>query len=278
MKICSQCGHENDDSAKFCSSCGTELGEANASDTSDGRTCAQCGTAIDPEAKFCPSCGAEQVSEALRQKVLQADWKDIDLGTPARPAGRRNMMLLPILVVPALVAVIYLMTGRSNRAADEHVHTEQQQMSPEQMKRIAAQLDSLKNAIKTNPQDTTAMLVLGEMYEMAGKFPQARGYYLEFLGVAPKHYEVRMRVASTYFNEKKIDSAGVVLKEVLQDYPDDPLALYNYALTLHMAGDHEGAINTWKRVVELDKTGEVASQAQKAIDMLKSAPEMNGNN
>ncbi len=273
MKICSQCGHENTADAKFCSNCGTELTEAKENAASE-RTCAQCDTVIDQDAKFCPSCGAEQVSEATRKRVMEAEWKDIDLGTQPSTRRNRSMMFLPMLVVPALVAVIYLMTGRSNQA-EEHVHTEQQQMSPEQMKRIASQLDSLKNAIKENPQDTTAMLVLGEMYEMAGKFPQARGYYLDFLGVVPEHYEVRMRVASTYFNEKKVDSAGVVLKEVLRDYPDDPLALYNYALTLHMAGDHEGAINTWKRVVELDKTGEVASQAQKAIDMMKSAPAVN---
>src|SRR5215470_6784187 len=46
--LCTSCGTENRDGAKFCDACGTALPLA----------CPSCGTANRPGAKFCNECGA----------------------------------------------------------------------------------------------------------------------------------------------------------------------------------------------------------------------------
>jgi hypothetical protein len=46
-QTCSSCGEANDDTAKFCKSCGKPL----------AKTCAACGQANDADAKFCDNCG-----------------------------------------------------------------------------------------------------------------------------------------------------------------------------------------------------------------------------
>jgi len=46
--ICSNCGTENRDEAKFCDGCGATL----------ARTCPSCGSVVRPQAKFCDECGS----------------------------------------------------------------------------------------------------------------------------------------------------------------------------------------------------------------------------
>jgi class 3 adenylate cyclase/tetratricopeptide (TPR) repeat protein len=49
MAACPSCGSENAPAARFCSVCGTSLGQA----------CGRCGADLPPDARFCPSCGLE---------------------------------------------------------------------------------------------------------------------------------------------------------------------------------------------------------------------------
>ena len=51
MKVCQNCGHENNDKGKFCEECGTKLVEA-------PKFCPECGTKLEGTPKFCPECGS----------------------------------------------------------------------------------------------------------------------------------------------------------------------------------------------------------------------------
>lgn len=50
MKICPNCGHENNDTGKFCEECGAKLIEP-------PKFCPECGTKLEGTPKFCPECG-----------------------------------------------------------------------------------------------------------------------------------------------------------------------------------------------------------------------------
>ena len=50
MKICSKCGHENNDTSKFCAECGEKL-------VSSPKFCPECGNGLEGTPKFCPECG-----------------------------------------------------------------------------------------------------------------------------------------------------------------------------------------------------------------------------
>lgn len=50
MKICPNCGHENNENSKFCEECGTKL-------VAVPKFCPECGAKLDKPVKFCPNCG-----------------------------------------------------------------------------------------------------------------------------------------------------------------------------------------------------------------------------
>ena len=52
MPVCSKCGAELDEAAKFCMECGTPV--------SQNKKCIKCGAELPNNAKFCFSCGAPQ--------------------------------------------------------------------------------------------------------------------------------------------------------------------------------------------------------------------------
>lgn len=50
MKICQNCGHENNDTSNFCEACGAKLGAS-------PKFCPQCGEKLEGAPNFCPKCG-----------------------------------------------------------------------------------------------------------------------------------------------------------------------------------------------------------------------------
>ena len=62
MKICPNCGHENNDTGKFCEECGTKLVEA-------PKFCPECGTKLEGTPKFCPECGFNLTSGANSEDI-----------------------------------------------------------------------------------------------------------------------------------------------------------------------------------------------------------------
>ena len=64
---CPKCGSE--ESGKFCSRCGTELGGRAV-----GRKCAKCGTALEPGALFCADCGEPTGYRPAKGKTAYLPW------------------------------------------------------------------------------------------------------------------------------------------------------------------------------------------------------------
>lgn len=60
MKICSSCGRENPDEARFCLQCGESLSnrQENEAESAKVRSCPKCGKNNGPSAPFCVECGA----------------------------------------------------------------------------------------------------------------------------------------------------------------------------------------------------------------------------
>ncbi|MBR4246727.1 MAG: zinc-ribbon domain-containing protein [Treponema sp.] len=55
MKICSNCGRENNDTSNFCAGCGTKI-------ITTPIFCAECGTKLKNGSKFCPQCGHKVIN------------------------------------------------------------------------------------------------------------------------------------------------------------------------------------------------------------------------
>lgn len=57
-KICPNCGHENNESSKFCEACGAKL-------VADKKICPDCGEELKNSVKFCPNCGHNFIDEKI---------------------------------------------------------------------------------------------------------------------------------------------------------------------------------------------------------------------
>ena len=66
-KICSNCGKELSDNAKFCSKCGSKCEEV-VQEKKVKRMCQKCGHELDEKMKFCPKCGTEIKTVESRDK------------------------------------------------------------------------------------------------------------------------------------------------------------------------------------------------------------------
>ena len=86
MKICSSCGTQNNDSAKFCLSCGKSL--------LSKYICPHCSNEIKPNDTFCPSCG----------KSL----KEIQAQKPKKKLSRLKKTLIGITSFIGFLALLYL--------------------------------------------------------------------------------------------------------------------------------------------------------------------------
>lgn len=87
---CADCGHENDDDARFCEKCGNPL----------ARVCPNCNSPIKPGASFCKNCGtpitqkslavAEQERLALLRQSAPSDLKEKIRTSSAQIEGERK--------------------------------------------------------------------------------------------------------------------------------------------------------------------------------------------
>jgi len=70
---CSNCGTENNSTAKFCKNCGAKLKE----ETPTSWKCSSCGEMNDAGSKFCSNCGASFTDEESSQYSSQTFYDDI---------------------------------------------------------------------------------------------------------------------------------------------------------------------------------------------------------
>ena len=89
MRTCGVCGTENPDDARFCSKCGSELGDV----------CADCSAPLPEGAAFCPSCGhavhAETTEERRFLTVLFADMVGFTAGADEADPEDIQARLIP---------------------------------------------------------------------------------------------------------------------------------------------------------------------------------------
>lgn len=267
MKKCNKCGHTSDDNAKFCIDCGANFQENNK--VSENR-CVKCDALQRDDAKFCHVCGTEFITEEQSQKVMSASWDDYKV------SKKRNKRIpgtiYPILMIPALVAFIFIITKNDTEPQHNQNVSQQQQQKPSmaQMQRHMAEIDSLKKVLEVNAEDTTALHKLGMYYEIAGRFKQSRDYFQRYSKLVPENNDVLMRIANTYFSEKNYIASMQEIEKVLKRSPDHLVAMYNYGYLLSLTGNQAGAKAQWEKVIALDKSGEMAESARKAIEFLKT--------
>jgi len=267
MANCANCEAPLKPGAKFCPECGTPVESLELH-------CPSCGEAVPATVKFCPSCG-----QNLTEKVAEpASPLPVEPLEPT-PTGRNwKAMALPLLIIPIFVLIALLLTRRNQgiepsggQATAGTTSSVQggQGTDMEMMEKVRTQINDLKAALETNPSDTTAMLSLAQMYEIAGRYETAAEYYQKYLKLYPNTPQVEMALANTQFRQGRFDDALKVVTGLLKRHPKNELALYNLGVLYAHANKTDEAVKAWQKVIDLNPKGDMARAAQEGIKQLK---------
>lgn len=116
-------------------------------------------------------------------------------------------------------------------------------------------------ALRDRPDLPGAHLALGEVYAQANLWKQAEDAFREGTKLQPGNAEAAYRLGCALLQNGNAHEARLELERADRLRPDMPETLYSLGKAESQDGNHPAAEKAWKRVIELEKTGELASQA-----------------
>ena len=109
----------------------------------------------------------------------------------------------------------------------------------------------LENALKSDPRNFEALRNLGDIRYDERNFTEAAAFYARALEVHPDDADIRSYRGGALLQNKQVEEAIGELKAVLVKSPTHPQALFILGVALlEGKGDREGALATWKKLVE----------------------------
>lgn len=135
--------------------------------------------------------------------------------------------------------------------------------------RVAA----LKEAADRNPKDAESRVQLGNLYFDSERFPEAAGWYEAALKIEPRNVNANTDLGITYYYMKQTDRALAQFDRSLEIDPKHSKTLMNIGIVRAFGKeDLDGAIKSWKRLIEVAPDSEEAQRARQAIQALANHP------
>lgn len=139
--------------------------------------------------------------------------------------------------------------------------------------------NELREVLKIDPQhpwakgqykilkDQKTEQAIDEAKEALSKGDTEKGKeaYLKALHYSPESSEIHLALAEIYKKENKLSSALVHLKAASAGDPTDISILENYAVTLAEAKQYERSLETYERLLELDRNNKKAKEQVESI-------------
>ncbi len=186
----------------------------------------------------------------------------------------KYLYLILGLVVVGMIAYIIVAREMDNKKAqkmpDDEIHRNLGQRQFQQMsKEIQAKIDSLKEVVKNNPNDTIALNHLGFFLLQEHKFDEAELYFEKLLKINPKRIDVLNVVAEMNFNLQKFDKSEDYLKRIIKLEKDNVVAQYNLGVVYLMQGKKADARKAWEELIKKDPNSELAKMAKESLQALQ---------
>lgn len=145
------------------------------------------------------------------------------------------------------------------------------QVTPQQLAQMAdKQAEPLLAELKTDPNDTSVLMKLGNLYLAAQQPQSAQEYYERSLAIKAKDPAVLTQLASCYYYLGNADKAIAVLQRALQIDPSYANALYNLGMMRwQVKSDPKGAIALWERLLKTNLDQSKRSQVEQMIARAK---------
>lgn len=147
----------------------------------------------------------------------------------------------------------------------------QQQPRPEQQKEMADRAAApLLGNLKSNPNDSSALAKVGNIYYDAQQFPQAIQYYERALKVNPDEADVRTDLGTALWYTGDADKAIVEFEKSLKSRPGHPETLFNLGVVRWQGKmDPKGAIQAWEELLKQNPNYPQRQQVMQFIEKAK---------
>lgn len=135
-------------------------------------------------------------------------------------------------------------------------------------KAFQQQEETYKGLLRNNPENVNTMVTLAGLYFANEKYAEAAVYYHKALLINPDDVKVRTDMALAYI---ELGSYDIALKEVSKVMDNDSQyapAYYYAGLAYEKKGAKKEAIEQYKAYLELDSTGQLATEAKQAVSRL----------
>jgi tetratricopeptide (TPR) repeat protein len=116
-------------------------------------------------------------------------------------------------------------------------------------------------ALRERPGLPGAELALGQVYAGASQWKEAEDAFRAEAKLEPGNAEVAYRLGSALLQDGNSHDALPELERANRLEPDMPETLYALGKAESLEGNYAPAEKAWNRVIELEKTGDLASQA-----------------
>jgi len=188
----------------------------------------------------------------------------------------RQALILATLCLALGIAAGWVIRGFQGTASPQTAIPKQaspvsaadaQQQTGAQLRQMAdAQAAPLFAKLRSNPNDSDAVIAVGNLYYDAQQYPIAVDYYRRALQARPSDSSVRTDMATAYWYLGNVDQAIAEFNKALAYAPTNPNTLFNLGLVKWQAKhDGAGAIADWQKLLNANPEYE---QKDKVLQML----------
>ena len=310
-RSCPSCGSAVEPGATVCPLCGESLieTEANAPDVAEPVAATVPVVAIvepvvvepEPPARaICPGCGAANPLDAQECSVCgealgdaaQAMHSQSQVVTtrPARNASRTYMMAT--IAGMLLTGLVFVVSRREEvtsaptppvgavdssaaSGAMPHNHPPVQQGEVQPAPETVALIGTLEGRLKSNPNDDSTKMQLGDLYYDAKRYSDAIPLYRSLLG-KDANSDLQIKLATAIAASGDNDGAVAELGRLLKADPKNQQAALTMSV-MYVNKRNIDSVTYWlQHVVTIDSTSEQGRQAAMILEQIKAMPNRGG--
>lgn len=194
------------------------------------------------------------------------------------------MKLKPVYIyllvfVLVIVAIVIFSTNDSQRVSEPNI-TQQQSLPEDEIHQnlgnstgnVSAEfrqkMERLKSRYETNPSDTLNAKEYARLLAAAHKPNEALEVYKDILSKDNSRDDLRIELATVYFNMQKFAEAKSELEFVLEQNPNAADVIYNLGAVEATIGNTEKAKELWGKIIVEYPNTDAAEYAEESMKNL----------
>ncbi len=240
--------------------------------------CPRCGQFNPPQARYCMYCGEKLVE---KKSTHEKDNKHANLSNSNKK--ELNVKVLYILLFTLIIAGILILyfagvfsspkvtIKNSNLTKHQKENTLGVNSTPAVNPQVIdlktlTKLKKLEDSIKENPENTEAMVTLGNKYFDYGHFKEAIKFYKMYLKKLPNSPNVLVDLGVCYYNLKDYENALKFMKKAVAINPNHQIAYLNLGIVNEAMGNVEEARKYWEKAIKIDPQSQFGLKAQSFLN------------